>query len=291
MFDLERAISEWRRQMQAAGIKTPKTLDELESHLREDIRSFSLAGKPDDQAFRLAVARLGGPGPLRTEFNKLKKNPAWWPVTICYWLYAVSMILVAVYIARSYRLWFEASKTGLAPNPLLLYAHVVSLTAGYCAAFFTGFFGILYVGYRFFHALSPDRQPSLDRAVLFFSPVSAGLVMVATVLGMLWSHQHLGRFLTGDVREVGALCVVIWFIGLSLTHRRRLLRERSTMLMCIAGNIIVSLAWFGSAILNGSQRFHFGVANYLPLGLSVFLGIQILFLVIGMAPAPARAES
>jgi hypothetical protein len=81
MFDLERAISEWRRQMLAAGIKKPMTLDELESHLREDIHAFVSAGKSADEAFRLAVSRLGGPGPLLTEFNKLKKNPGWWPVT------------------------------------------------------------------------------------------------------------------------------------------------------------------------------------------------------------------
>ena len=30
MFDLEQAIAGWRRQMQAAGIKTPVPLEELE---------------------------------------------------------------------------------------------------------------------------------------------------------------------------------------------------------------------------------------------------------------------
>jgi hypothetical protein len=33
MFDLERAISDWRRHMLAAGLKAPAPLDELESHL------------------------------------------------------------------------------------------------------------------------------------------------------------------------------------------------------------------------------------------------------------------
>jgi hypothetical protein len=37
MFNLEQAISEWRRQMIAVGIKTPVPLEELESHLREDV--------------------------------------------------------------------------------------------------------------------------------------------------------------------------------------------------------------------------------------------------------------
>ncbi len=37
MFNLEQAISEWRRQMLAAGLKTPVPLEELESHLRQDV--------------------------------------------------------------------------------------------------------------------------------------------------------------------------------------------------------------------------------------------------------------
>ena len=58
--------------MQAAGIKPPMTLNELENHLREDIRAHMSAGEVEEQAFQLAVSRLGTPGPLRTEFTKLK---------------------------------------------------------------------------------------------------------------------------------------------------------------------------------------------------------------------------
>jgi hypothetical protein len=37
MFDLEQSIATWRRQMLDAGIKAPVPLEELESHLRDDI--------------------------------------------------------------------------------------------------------------------------------------------------------------------------------------------------------------------------------------------------------------
>ena len=37
MLDLEQSIAEWRRQMLAAGLKTPVPLEELESHLRDEI--------------------------------------------------------------------------------------------------------------------------------------------------------------------------------------------------------------------------------------------------------------
>jgi len=39
MFNLEPSIAEWRRQMLAAGVKTPVPLEELESHLRDELSS------------------------------------------------------------------------------------------------------------------------------------------------------------------------------------------------------------------------------------------------------------
>jgi hypothetical protein len=280
MFDLEQAISDWRRQALAAGIKTPALLDELESHLREDIRLLTSAGKSQAQAFQLAVLRLGNPGPLRTEFNKLE-HPAWWPVTIGSWLFVGALILMTVLLSR--RLF--AGKLNL-----LLLVHILSFTAGYGAAFLAGSFGIFYVCCRLLRALSPSRQQSLGRAVLMLSHLSAGLVITGMVLGMFWSHQHLGRYLTGDIREFGALCVIIWFVALLVMQRYGQMSERTAMLMCIGGNVIVSLAWFGAAILISDPwtRVH-GMASYLPLALAVFLGMNLLFLAIGMAPAPEEA--
>jgi len=70
MFDLDIAIAEWRRQMQAAGLKTPVPLDELESHLRDDIETQMRSGADTQQAFEAAVRRIGQAGRLRTEFEK-----------------------------------------------------------------------------------------------------------------------------------------------------------------------------------------------------------------------------
>lgn len=282
MFNLEGKITEWRRQMLVAGIKTPTALDELESHLREDFHVFVLAGKSEDESFRLALSRLGEPGPLQTEFNKLK-NPTWWPVTIGYWLYAGSMIGAAIFIAVKYWLRFGAWKVGLVENPLLLCAHVITVTAGYCAAFFAGGFGVLYICSRLFQALPSERQRALDNAVLLFSKTSVWTVTIGFLLGMIWWKQNRGSFLTEDLKEVGAVCVVIWFMILAVTRQRRLMSERATMLMSVAGNMIVSLAWFGAEILG--HKF----MGFWPLALAIFLGVHILFLVMGLAPV-ARTE-
>jgi hypothetical protein len=45
MFELEQAITGWRRQMLAAGIKTPVPLEELEIHLRDEIERWRFVNK------------------------------------------------------------------------------------------------------------------------------------------------------------------------------------------------------------------------------------------------------
>lgn len=68
MFDLEQAIAEWRRQMAAGGIKDSAVLDELESHLREDVAHQMQSGLAPQAAFEVAAGRIGLPGALQNEF-------------------------------------------------------------------------------------------------------------------------------------------------------------------------------------------------------------------------------
>lgn len=70
MFNLDQAISEWRQQMLAAGINTPVPLDELESHLRDDIEQQIRSGVRAQQAFEAAVQRMGQARALKREFKK-----------------------------------------------------------------------------------------------------------------------------------------------------------------------------------------------------------------------------
>ena len=52
MFDIEKSIADWRRQMLAAGIKTPAPLDELESHLRDEIEHQMNSGQGEAEALQ-----------------------------------------------------------------------------------------------------------------------------------------------------------------------------------------------------------------------------------------------
>jgi hypothetical protein len=71
MFDLDLAIAEWRGQMTAGGIKSPAVLDELESHLRDEVERQRKSEGDPRHAFENAVRQIGQPAALKSEFGKL----------------------------------------------------------------------------------------------------------------------------------------------------------------------------------------------------------------------------
>lgn len=74
MPDLEQEIAEWRRQMVGGGIKSMRVLDELESHLRDDVEEQVREGGTAQRAFELAVQRLGQAAVLECEFEKVGES-------------------------------------------------------------------------------------------------------------------------------------------------------------------------------------------------------------------------
>ncbi len=78
MFNLDQAVAEWRRQMLAAGIRSPVPLEELESHLREDVEQQTRLGKTTQQAFETAIERLGPARTLKPEFDKTTETKRPW---------------------------------------------------------------------------------------------------------------------------------------------------------------------------------------------------------------------
>ena len=71
MFNLEQSIADWRKQMLAAGIKTPVPLEELEIHLREEIGRQMKSGLSESEAFDSAFHKIGQARILKTEFKKI----------------------------------------------------------------------------------------------------------------------------------------------------------------------------------------------------------------------------
>jgi hypothetical protein len=78
MFNLDQAILEWRRQMLAADIKSPVPLDELETHLRDEIEQQAKSGLSGAEAFKIAVQKIGQAHRVQNEFKKVEPTKADW---------------------------------------------------------------------------------------------------------------------------------------------------------------------------------------------------------------------
>jgi hypothetical protein len=74
MFSLDDAVVAWRRQMLMAGVQSPEPLDELESHLLDDVDQQMNSGLDAARAFEVAARRMGPAVELQSEFQKAHPN-------------------------------------------------------------------------------------------------------------------------------------------------------------------------------------------------------------------------
>jgi hypothetical protein len=258
MFYLEKSIVEWRNQMRAAGI-APAPMEELETHLREDINHLVAAGKSGEEAFCTAAARVGKPRSVVAEFDKTKTV---WPRPMMIGSLVWTLLTVAF-------LAFLVTRYVNGRLSLLLVAHIFTVTAGYCTAFLAGAVGIYHVlGQRFQTA----ETTSVARAISLSTQLAAVLVVVGLVTSMIWSNQNLGHLWTKDPREIGGLSVAAWLAALSLIQSPGRLNLLLAARLSIIGNMLVALAWFGARELHQG----YGITSYWPL--DVFLGVHLFLL-------------
>jgi hypothetical protein len=70
-------IAAWRAAVTGGGAVTPADADELEGHLRDQIAELRAAGLADDEAFLVAVKRLGRVDALTAEFARAHSDRLW----------------------------------------------------------------------------------------------------------------------------------------------------------------------------------------------------------------------
>lgn len=75
--DLETQISQWRSWVQRRGAAIAPDVDELEDHLRSQVSELTGAGLADDEAFLVAVKRMGSLDALSREFAREHSDRLW----------------------------------------------------------------------------------------------------------------------------------------------------------------------------------------------------------------------
>ena len=280
MHDMEQSIAEWRKTIVAEHKVGRETIDELETHLRENVEQFVRLGMTEREAFQRAVAQLGGARMIASEFQKLDQG-TWLPVKLVTGFGVVAALGFAILLIVRFdtgRLWAESTY----PLSFLLASHVFTVTLGYTTTFLVGALGICFVGQRCFSDFSPLRMRSLTRVSFLLGCIAAGLTTVGVILAMVWAKAEWGRYWAWDAKETGAFAVILWQVFFLIAHRSAFGTTRGILTMSLVGNIVVSLGWFGADLLSvpyGDWTLHHSLL--LLVGVVFSLG----FFFVGLAPA------
>jgi hypothetical protein len=186
MRDLDQLIAAWRRELSAGGIKSPQALDELESHLREDVQRRVKAGATTEQAFESAVRRLGSIDALNVEFRKGSGK------LLERFMIAICTILIAFIVWMS-GFTFVQMHLGAA-DQFIAYAAVI------CSLFIA-------CAWRYAVPFLPVISSKAKRMM-----VGAACIAMGFVITNLCSNYVLPHFARGDDRQLPA--VGLWLIFL-----------------------------------------------------------------------------
>ncbi|MDD2637148.1 MAG: hypothetical protein PHW82_16790, partial [Bacteroidales bacterium] len=80
MFDLEGQIRSWEAHLNATSTISNKDIEAMESHLRASIASLSGQSISIEEAFLVAIRRLGDIGVIGTEFEQPSTEELWLPL-------------------------------------------------------------------------------------------------------------------------------------------------------------------------------------------------------------------
>ena len=72
MFDLEKALAAWRDHLRCNRVFLPEDIEELEGHLRDLMAQLTASGMGEEEAFYLALRRMGSDGFLEAEYRKVR---------------------------------------------------------------------------------------------------------------------------------------------------------------------------------------------------------------------------
>lgn len=259
MRDFEKQNADWRRSITKALPHRSEAFDELEAHLRDEIDTLIRSGTSPEQAFDLAVCKLGQPSAIDAEFDKLEqlRRPRWKPATLARWACVAIALLT---------LLFLVPRIGQGRMTLLLASHVLSVTIGYSTMFVIGGLAIYYVLAEGFRRTGPSQRYALGRTILQLGTISAVLTSVGIVLGMIWAKQNWGRYWAWDVKETGGAVVLLCALITVGLARFKPASYRALVPMAIIGNIGTAWGWFGA---NAGTAFPF---------LTAFIASQCLLL-------------
>jgi hypothetical protein len=236
MFELKAAIDRWREQAAASGI-TGDALAELEDHLRQDVANLVAHGRNEQEAWRLAIVKLGDPAALAPQFHAVERLSTLDRA-------ALGLILVTItgFIATGLGL---VAVRGPFRADWLLTVHVIAITLGYGIGLAAA---PLAAWCTLRTMLTPRPLPRLNSVAIemirAMSLLAAASTVLGFVLGSLWSAREWNRFFSADVKELGALAIAVALSLAAYTATRRRYSYITLATALAAAGLIMGF-WFG----------------------------------------------
>lgn len=103
MFDLNHTIDNWRSAFSQSGECSKEDVQELESHLREQVAALTKSGLSEQEAFLVSVSRLGIPNEVCAEYAKANPVQMW--RHRLYWMAAGVFCWIAITCLQSPIAW------------------------------------------------------------------------------------------------------------------------------------------------------------------------------------------
>jgi hypothetical protein len=257
MFDLEAAISAWKREATGRAGVDAGLLLELEDHLREETASLVADGRSEEAAWGEATARLGNAQQIAREWAKAVTLGPWDRAAFA----AMGGIATLAVVGAVGAIAYEAREP-LQRQPLLA-AHVLTITIGYAL----GLLAAAVAGYATLRRAAAARSArvvtvSARQWIRWTGAAATALAAVGFILGCVWAKSAFGSAFSSDPREWGALAALASLAGATWVAWRQTPRAMTAAgAIAVVGGGVILMSWFGGVYLTQESPWWFAAVG------------------------------
>lgn len=216
MFTVEDAVQNWRLELSQRQTMTPADIEEMETHLRDEMDNLQTTGLTQEESFLVASHRIGNADQVAAEFAKINTTVIW--KNRFFWMIAG---ILCVHVMSSIS---NASSSAGVAILQLLHTPLNWLWTGITAALASALImlGLAWGLYRFapgstlMSGISSRKRVALiaclSLALILMGGLAQGLAQVIRV--KMSGVQDIGQFSLGYA-YAGAFVSVVWLLLLA----------------------------------------------------------------------------